>query len=307
MKKFLVLCSVILVISIGFLHFFNGILFENKEKDILEVDEFADKNWGYRFLKINKIHHNYKVTGEGVKIAIIDTGIADDNRINNVVEGKNFIQSGVSYTDDHGHGTHIYGILSGNDIGVAPGADIYVAKALSMDLKGKIKDVIAAIDWSIEKNVDIILMPFGFFKANTDFEEAVNKALDKNIFVVSSVGNYGLKENIDIMYPAKYSRVIAVGALGKDGFIWNGTTTGEELDYLLPGQDILSYSLDGNFLIASGTSMASAYMAGILALFIEYNINIPKKDLYYKLLKMQEELDNNIDNVSILEIDKILK
>lgn len=90
-----------------------------------------------------------------------------------------------------------------------------MAKALSMDLKGEMKDVISAIDWSIEKDVDVILMPFGFLKENKEFEEAVNRALDKNIFVVSSVGNYGLKENIDIMYPAKYSKVIAVGALEK--------------------------------------------------------------------------------------------
>ncbi|MEK5184599.1 S8 family serine peptidase [Solibacillus sp. FSL W7-1324] len=306
MKKFWILCSFILVLLIGGLLFFDKSIFENKVENKLEDVEFADKNWGYRFLKIDEVHHSYKVTGEGVKIAIIDTGVADDKRIKNVVEGKNFVQSGTSYTDSHGHGTHIYGILSGEDIGVAPGADIYVAKALSMDLKGEMKDVISAIDWSIEKDVDVILMPFGFLKENKEFEEAVNRALDKNIFVVSSVGNYGLKENIDIMYPAKYSKVIAVGALEKDGGIWKGTTIGKELDYLLPGQEILSYSLDGNFLIASGTSMASAYMAGVLALFIEYNNNIPKKELYYKLLKIKEEL-GNIGNVSILEIDKILK
>ncbi len=302
MKRYWLWGIIVLILLIIVFYFFSKSINEENSKE----PKLLDGNWGYEFLKIDKIHENYKVKGNGVKIAIIDTGVSDDSRITNVIEGKNFILSEEPYLDDHGHGTHIYGIIAGKDIGIAPEADVYIAKALSSDLKGKIEDIIEAIDWSIEKNVDIILMPFGFFQENKKLENAINKALKKNIFVVSSVGNYGLKDNIDIMYPAKYSKVIAVGAIDKNGAIWKGTTNGEELDFLLPGQEISSYSLDGNFLIASGTSMASAYMAGFIALFIEFNSDLSKKELHGKLLKNSYNLDK-IQNGGVLEIDKMLE
>lgn len=230
---------------------------------------FNEANWAYEYLKIDKLHDEMGLSGKDVRVALIDTGVAKKIP---VIEGINVINDSNNYLDDHGHGTHIAGILASNELGVAPNIDLYAIKALDANLNGEITDIIKAIDWAISKEVDIILMPFGTFKGTSELESLIHKAAqEKDILFVSSVGNYGLQESIDILYPAKYDDVIAVGALDKEKDVWIGTTLGEELDYLLPGQYINSYAINNDYLVSSGTSMSSAYMAGLLALYVEKN------------------------------------
>ncbi|QQX15216.1 hypothetical protein JKL50_03615 [Bacillus altitudinis] len=76
-----------------------------------------------------------------------------------------------------------------------------------------------------------------FLSGNTlvvpkSWAENLDEAL---IVVISSVGNYGLQEKSDILYPAKFKGVIAVGALNMNGDIWKGRTVGNGLNVLLPG------------------------------------------------------------------------
>jgi subtilisin family serine protease len=264
MRKRMIMLFVFLLLFIsGF------IFYEKKSKE-----SFYKKNWGYQYLNIDTLHTKYGLTGKNVRVALIDTGISEKALNIDVVEGINIIDNSDDFTDDHGHGTHITGLLASKKIGVAPDIELYIAKALDNKLSGDMTDIVKALEWAISKNVDIILMPFGTFEDSKKLKMLIDKAvLEEDILVVSSVGNYGLKENIDIMYPAKYDNVIAVGALDKKNKIWKGTTLGEELDYLLPGQYINSYSLKGDSLISSGTSMAAAYMTGILALYIEKHRN----------------------------------
>ncbi|MBU7592796.1 S8 family serine peptidase [Metabacillus halosaccharovorans] len=298
MKKIIVFISFVLVLIITVFIFY--LLIEKKEQD-----SFYKENWGYHYLNIDTLHNNYGLTGKNVKVALIDTGLSIKITDINVVEGINIIENSQDYTDDHGHGTHIAGLLASKEFGVAPEIDLYVAKALDKKLSGDMDSILKALEWSISKNVDIILMPFGTFKHSEELERLIDEAvLDKDILVVSSVGNYGLQEDIDIMYPAKYENVIAVGALDKEKGIWKGTTLGEELDYLLPGQYINSYSLTGDNLVSSGTSMSSAYMAGILALYVEKNRD---KENNFNILMEKKGEYSKIQEYNILDPVKMLK
>ena len=159
--------------------------------------------------------------------------------------------------------------------------------------------------WSIDKDVDIILMPFGTPKDSVDLKNIIDKAVAKDILIVSSVGNYGLQGDIDVLYPAKYTNVIGVGALDKKSEIWKGTTKGEGLDVLLPGQFISSYSITGDKLISSGTSMASAYMAGLLSLYVEKNKET-EGNSNKKIWKKIENSDR-IDGYFVLNPEILLK
>ncbi|MDV2686790.1 S8 family serine peptidase [Alkalihalophilus lindianensis] len=241
--------------------------FKNTSSVPKRTAEFLDTNWAHGYLNIDNIHSNYGLKGTGVKIAIIDTGVSNSSI--NIVEGINILEDTNDFSDDHGHGTHLAGIIGSTEIGVAPDSDLYIAKALDEKLEGNIENIVKAVEWSISKNVDIILMSFGTVNDDKALKNVIDKAADNNITVVSSVGNFGLQDTVDIFYPAKYENVVAVGALDKNNEIWKGTTLGEELDYLLPGQYINSHSINGDYLISSGTSMASAYMAGFIALKIE--------------------------------------
>ena len=140
------------------------------------------------------------IDGDGIKIAVIDTGV-DFNHPDlfgwgpdgKVIGGYNFIQEGEPPLDTNGHGTQVAGIIAadGQLVGVAPKAKILAYKvsengeAVSSDL------IIKAIDKSIEDGADIINISLGVNKTNASIEHAVNRALEKEIFVVVAAGNDG--------------------------------------------------------------------------------------------------------------------
>ena len=140
------------------------------------------------------------IDGNGIKIAVIDTGV-DFNHPDlfgwgpdgKVIGGYNFIQEGEPPLDTNGHGTQVAGIIAadGQLVGVSPKAKILAYKvsengeAVSSDL------IIKAIDKSIEDGADIINISLGVNKTNASIEHAVNRALEKEIFVVVAAGNDG--------------------------------------------------------------------------------------------------------------------
>jgi len=140
------------------------------------------------------------IKGNGIKVAIIDTGV-DFNHPDlygwgpdgKVVGGYNFIQEGEPPLDTNGHGTQVAGVIAadGHLVGVAPKAKILAYKvsengeAVSSDL------IIKAIDNAIEDGADIINISLGVNQTNEKIDNAVNKALEKEIFVVTAAGNDG--------------------------------------------------------------------------------------------------------------------
>jgi minor extracellular serine protease Vpr len=160
------------------------------------------------------------ITGEGIKIAVIDTGV-DFNHPDllgwgpegKVIGGYNFIQEGEPPMDNNGHGTQVAGVIAadGQVKGVAPKAKILAYKvsedgdAVSSDL------IIKAIEKAIEDKADIINISLGVNKTNTQIDGAVNQALEKEIFVVTAAGNDGPGLGT-IGSPGKNFGAVTVGA-----------------------------------------------------------------------------------------------
>jgi len=160
------------------------------------------------------------INGEGVKIAVIDTGV-DFNHPDllgwgpegKVVGGYNFIQDGELPMDNNGHGTQVAGVLAadGEIKGIAPKAKILAYKvsedgnAVSSDL------IIKAIEKAIEDKADIINISLGVNKTNSQIDSAVTKALEKGIFVVTAAGNDG-PEFGTIGSPGRNFGSVTVGA-----------------------------------------------------------------------------------------------
>lgn len=232
----------------------------NKEK----VEEL-NENWAYEYLSIEQIREMTELDGSGIRVALLDTGVSE---FINVTEGINILNEG-SYLDDHGHGTHLAGILTSEEFGVSPRIQLYVAKVLDEQMRGNISDIIEGIKWAIDQDVDIILLPFGTKTNDENLYNVISEAYKNDIFIVSSVGNYGLQEGVEVLYPAQYEEVIGVGALNYFGELWEGTTVGEGLNFIMPGQFIRSNGLNGDYIISSGTSMASAFMTGVLSLYLQ--------------------------------------
>ncbi len=190
MVKFIFIFSAVIVFSISLI-----LLELFDENQSLEL--YLDKSVPFVGTEIPR---EYGLEGEGIKIAVIDTGV-DFNHPDlfgwgpdgKVVGGYNFIQEGERPMDNNGHGTQVAGVIAANGElkGIAPKAKILSYKvsedgdAVSSDL------IIKAIEKAIEDKADIINISLGVNKTNESIDRAVTKALEKEIFVVTAAGNDG--------------------------------------------------------------------------------------------------------------------
>jgi len=243
--------------------------------------------------------HGSSVTGQGIKIALLDTGIDLNHQDLRVAGGVSFVevsggyqeqsvaeevyspagQSVVdavyssgrvvvsSYMDDNGHGTHVAGVVAAQlngigVVGVAPGAGLYAVKVLDKDGMGSYSQVIEAIDWAIENGMNVVNMSFGGSQPSQALDQAMNNACDRGILLVTAAGNAGE----GVQYPARYSSVIAVGAVDLSNKLASFSAAGPELELVAPGVGVES-TLPGNgYGIKSGTSVAAPHVAGAAAL-----------------------------------------
>ncbi|MFH1729358.1 MAG: S8 family serine peptidase, partial [Pseudomonadota bacterium] len=134
--------------------------------------------------------------GTGIKIAVLDTGIDDNNEMlaGKVIAAEVF--TGENHTiDKQGHGTHIAGIIAGNGLykGVAPAALLLNAKVLTDTGSGTTSTIIKGINWAVENNADIISMSLGgpYDDPDGPLNLALKDAIDAGVIVVISSGNCG--------------------------------------------------------------------------------------------------------------------
>ena len=263
----------------------------NKIKNHTHI-EMIERNQSVRLLSYGPLsqysHEKTNVTeawennlkGKGIKIAVLDTGISAHSDLT-IAGGVSTVDSTNSYDDDHGHGTHIAGIIASKDngigtTGVASEADIYSVKVQDSTGKGDLMDIIEGIDWAINHDMDIMNMSFGTESYSATLEAKINEAVSKGMIVVASSGNTG---NSQIMYPANYDNVIAVGATDQNNHLAAFSARGPAIDIVAPGVGIASTYLDDTYAIGNGTSQAAPYVTGMLALYMEKYPNKSAKEL----------------------------
>jgi subtilisin family serine protease len=157
--------------------------------------------WGVHAIGAS-ITQEQGLKGSGIKVAILDTGITVTSSVY-LNGGISFVEGNDSYQDDHGHGTHMAGIISGSDnglgvMGVAPQAQIYAVKVLNNQGIGTYSQVIEGIDWAIEQNIDIISISFGGLEYSQALHDAINDAIGHGIIVIASAGNRGDGEETEV-------------------------------------------------------------------------------------------------------------
>lgn len=176
---------------------------------------------------------------------------------------KNFIpgedEISVIYEDISGHGTGIAGIIAAKNNGVGisginPNVQLYSARVLDQNNTAPISRVIEAIYWAIESDVNIINISFGTPNNSDSLRMAIEDAYDAGILIVAAAGNNNVME-----YPAAYEEVVSVGSVNCFGERSLGSATGEELELMAPGEQILTTGAFGGVLVSSGTSIATAH------------------------------------------------
>lgn len=254
-----------------------------------------------RLIRADEAHQRHtlgaaNITGKGVRIAIIDTGVDYTHPdLGNgcfgagckVVGGWDFAHDDADPMDDHGHGTHVAAIAAGLQ-GVAPGASVLAYKVC--DARGLcwVSDILDAIDRAIEEDARIISISLGGpGTADGPLATAVDEAVEQGLVVVSSAGNRGPRDG-SVGEPAAARRGIAVGASYKSdhlawfssrGPLYNGNLEiiGIKPDVVAPGVDIVAAVPKGSCALCdpsgyralSGTSMSAPHVSGAAALLLQ--------------------------------------
>ncbi|MEM1096617.1 MAG: S8 family serine peptidase [Bacteroidota bacterium] len=265
--------------------------------------------------------HNRGQYARGVRVAVLDTGIdADHPDLQGaVVHEACFLNAGDASRcpdgstrqagagaaeDDHGHGTHVAGIVASNgtdsDMGMAPGVHLVSLKMLDRTNSfSSSSEILAAFDYLIanpQLDVQVLTMSLGTFALfNTTCDDsrswtragfnAVRQLNEQGVTVLAAAMNDNATSQI--AYPACLSNVIAVGATDKSDRMAAYSNRNAELDVVAPGTGILSSRRGGGSVSLSGTSMATPHVAGCAALLLAEHL-APTPDDLRGLLRSSE-------------------
>lgn len=244
-------------------------------EDVHDLTVQSIQRYGWELKQFNVPSLWAKSQGEGVVVAVIDTGVDfnHEDLKDNMIEGINFVEHKEKPMDRTGHGTHVASTIAAVNnglgmVGVAPKTQIIPVKALGDDGSGTIQDISKAIRWSADQKVDFITMSLGSPGTSSLLEKAIKYAADKGVIIFCAAGNSG--PDVDIMFPAKYDECIAIGAIDYRLQRTSFSCSGESLDFLAPGEDILGCVPDNKYAIMSGTSMSNPFAVGCASLLLSY-------------------------------------
>ncbi len=271
--------------------------------------------WGVSRIGSESVHTT-QVKGAGVKVAVLDTGIdyTHPDLDNNYRGGINIIDPDLPagpFDDSwNSHGTHVAGIiaaeLDGNGVvGVAPQASLYAIKTLDNGGSGYLSDVIAGIEWAIANDIDIINMSLGLRRDSPALAEVCARAYEAGILLVAAAGNTGLYGLGEVLYPARYSTVIAVGATNPDDTLHLMSAVSPDVDLVAPGSNIYSSITYSGYNVLTGTSQASPHVAGVAALILSAGLRDLNGDHTINNQDLRLQLQNNTFDLGEPERDGI--
>lgn len=178
-----------------------------------------------------------------VIVAILDTGI-DTHHIefgNRIVQGYDFANGDSDPSDDHGHGTHVAGIIAAemdNGHGLVDGCppcSILPVKVLNRSNSGTWSGIIKGIMFTVDKGAQIINLSLGGASQSKSVEAAIRYAQQRGVLIVAAAGN----SNSSLpFYPAAYDGVIGVSASTSEDDSWPMSNHGSYIDIAAPGHMI---------------------------------------------------------------------
>ena len=318
------------------------------EKNLMINDQAVAQKWGIDLTHATKAWEKLNARGEGVVIAVIDTGIDtrhpalqsnlwvnsgeigfdskgrskasngiddDKNGYADDVHGWNFVSNTPDLTDNHGHGTHIAGIIAGEGrdtqslSGVAPKSKIMTLKYYDPGAPGlnNLKNTVLAIKYAIamkqKNNISKLIINYsgGGLEPSSEEKAAVELAQKNGILFIAAAGNERSNSDQKPYFPADYgvSNIISVTAIDRDRNILPSSNFGaHSVDLAAPGNDIYSSLPNGQYGFMTGTSQATAFVTGVAALIMSYNPDF-KPDQVRKYLTQTGDLDPKLEGKTI--------
>jgi subtilisin family serine protease len=297
-----------------------------KKADTVPNDPYYSQQWGLRIIGMEKVW-DYCKGDRNTVVAVIDTGIdlnhedLKDNIWKNTKEicdngidddnngyvddcyGWNFVSNNNNVNDDDGHGSHIAGIIgavTNNSTGVAGvnwNVQLMPLKILDANGNGNLLSFINAIKYAVDNGAKVINASLGYPDSCTVLDEsqalkdAISYANSKGVLVVTAAGNYGCNNDVYSLYPAniKLPNVIAVASTDQNGNLSSFSNYGlKSVHIAAPGEGIYSTYMNNSYKSLSGTSMATPFVTGSVALLLSC-----RQDLDY--LKIKEVLLSSVN------------
>ncbi|MEO8083097.1 MAG: S8 family peptidase [Ardenticatenales bacterium] len=263
-------------------------------------------------------------TGQGIAIGIIDTGLDGEHPdfADRVKAWRDFVdtQADGGPRDPNGHGTHVAGIAAGSGVasggryrGVAPDAQLVIARVLDAEGGGRTSTVMAGVEWAVEQGARVINISLGGPPYPADGTDALsvlcNAAVDQGVVVCVAAGNMGPAGHT-IGAPSAAKRVITIGASEARagdagdrvaGFSSRGPTGdgSAKPDLIFPGDGIVSARaagtslgrpVDERYTALRGTSQATPFATGTAALLLSANPRLAPDDVRERLVRSAQRL-----------------
>lgn len=253
------------------------------------------------------------ITGEGVGVAVLDTGIyPHEDFEDRITAFQDFVNHRRQLYDDNGHGTHISAIIGGSGIssqgrfqGVAPCCRIISVKVLDFKGNGYASDVLAGLKWIRENkkrygirivNISVGSLSRRNMTENSVLVRGVNAAWDDGLVVVVAAGNHG-PHPMTITTPGISRKVITVGCsddhkevevMGSPMVDYSGRGPTPACickpDIVAPGSGIISCCNEpGRYFSKSGTSMSTPIVSGAIALLLQKYPWMTNKDVKLRI------------------------
>jgi subtilisin family serine protease len=229
-----------------------------------------------------------------VKVAVIDSGVDRGHSDLDGAVSEYFDATGSKDTKPDVHGTAIAGIIRARGLvsGVAPDAVLLAARAFFDVPRRELPQstsfiVLRALDWSVQRGAQVVNLSFSGGR-DPVIERAVVAAAQRKVLLVAAAGNGGPKAAPS--YPAAYPEVIAVTAHDSADRLYPHANHGTYISVAAPGVDILVPALRNGHMFMSGTSMAAAYVSGVMALMLEKAPQLAPEDALRILADTAEDL-----------------
>ncbi len=235
------------------------------------ADTIRDRQWHLGFLNVAEAQRYSQ--GEGVTVAVIDTGVdaTHPDLAGSVLTGTETFVGGTGdgHTDSDGHGTAMAGLIAGHGHGAGSGVLGIAPKALVLPIRstnGLRSDhaaIARGIDYAVAHHAAVVCIAIGVQDFD-DERQAVESALAAGVVLVAAAGNK--PGDLFVVHPAAYPGVIAAAGVDQKGTHADASVTGPEVVLAAPAVHVMSAYSNGTYTFGTGTSDATAIIAGAAAL-----------------------------------------
>ncbi|SCL61337.1 S8 family serine peptidase [Micromonospora chersina] len=252
------------------------------------ADLGTETQWHLEYLKVREAHAITE--GAGVVVAVPDSGVDSHPDLRkNLLSGVDVISGGVGngQRDEDGHGTGMAGLIAAHGhgagegaLGIAPRAKIMPIYASPPHEDGSSEALAESVEIAVSRHVGVISISAAG-GADARLQRAIRTALQSDIIVVAGAGNTTRSSLVG--YPASEPGVIAVGGVDRRGNHAAVSVSGPEIDVVAPAVDIYSTGLNGGYRVGTGTSDATAIVAGAAALIRSKYPDLPAQEVAHRL------------------------